>query len=143
MKHGHAFASSLTFRRAAVMIAATLLLGAAATADESGTAIRPFRVAIPDAKLADLRRRIAATNWPEGETVRDSTQGVQLATMQKLARYWETDYDWRKAEARLNAYPQFMTSIDGLDIHFIHVRSKQPNALPVSRMDGLAPSSSS
>src|SRR5690348_16296774 len=106
MKHLQALASSVTFRRAAVMAAALLCLGfwstagrVAATADESGTAIRPFRVAIPDAKLADLRRRIAATNWPEGETVPDTTQGVQLATMQKLARYWETDYDWRKGAA--------------------------------------------
>jgi hypothetical protein len=86
MKHRQVFASSVTFRRAAVVIAAMLLLGVAATADESRIAIRQFRVAIPDAKLADLRRRIAATNWPEGETVRDTTQGVQLATMQKLAR---------------------------------------------------------
>jgi len=94
-------------------------------------AIRPFRVQVPDEALADLRRRIAATHWPEQETVADQSQGVQLATMQDLARYWATDYDWRKAEARLNALPQFTTTIDGLDIHFIHVRSKHPNALPL------------
>jgi pimeloyl-ACP methyl ester carboxylesterase len=94
-------------------------------------AIRPFRIAVPDAELSDLRRRIDATRWPERETVSDQTQGVQLGTMRKLARYWATEYDWRKAQARLNGYHQFITTIDGLDIHFIHVRSKQPNALPV------------
>ena len=81
--------------------------------------------------LVDLRQRIAATRWPEQETVADKSQGVQLATMQELARYWATDYDWRKFEAKLNALPQFMTEIDGLDIHFIHVRSKHENALPL------------
>jgi pimeloyl-ACP methyl ester carboxylesterase len=96
-----------------------------------GNAIRPFRINVPEAALVDLRRRIAATKWPERETVSDATQGVQLATMQKLAKYWTTDYDWRKVEARLNALPQFVTNIDGLDIHFIHVRSKNPNPLPI------------
>ena len=81
--------------------------------------------------LAELRRRINATKWPERETVTDASQGVQLATIQALARYWATDYDWRKCEARLNALPQFITEIDGLDIHFIHVRSKHENALPL------------
>ena len=100
----------------------------AATGDD---AIRPFRIEVPEEALADLRRRIAATNWPERETVADATQGVQLATIQKLARYWATDYDWRKTEAKLNALPNFMTEIDGLDIHFIHVRSKHENALPL------------
>jgi len=95
------------------------------------TAIRPFRVNIPQEALDDLRRRINATKWPEREYVTDQTQGVQLATAQKLARYWATDYDWRKVEARLKAQPQFITEIDGLDIHFIHVRSKHPNALPL------------
>ena len=95
------------------------------------TEIRPFHVNFPEEQLADLRRRIAATQWPDQELVSDATQGVQLATMQKLAHYWATDYDWRKCEARLNALPQFVTNIDGLDIHFIHVRSKNPNALPV------------
>ena len=93
-------------------------------------AIRPFKVNIPEAALVDLRRRIAATKWPERELVSDATQGVQLATMKKLADYW-VNYDWRKTEAKLNSYPQFITNIDGLDIHFIHVRSKNPNALPV------------
>ena len=94
-------------------------------------AVRPFRVNIPNEALADLRRRIVATQWPEKETVSDSSQGVPLATMRELARYWATDYDWRKAEEKLNALPQFITEIDGLDIHFIHVRSKHPNALPM------------
>jgi pimeloyl-ACP methyl ester carboxylesterase len=95
------------------------------------TAIRRLRVHAPESQLIDLKRRIKATRWPERETVTDASQGVQLATMQKLARYWATDYDWRKVEARLNALPQFVTEIDGLDIHFIHVRSKDANALPV------------
>jgi pimeloyl-ACP methyl ester carboxylesterase len=94
-------------------------------------AIRPFHVNVPEAELAEMRRRIQATKWPERETVADATQGVQLATVQQLARYWATDYDWRKVEARLNALPQFITEIDGLDIHFIHVRSKYEGALPL------------
>jgi pimeloyl-ACP methyl ester carboxylesterase len=98
-------------------------------ADKS--AIRPFHVNVPEVELAELRNRINATKWPERETVADATQGVQLATIQALARYWGTDYDWRKVEARLNALPQFITEIDGLDIHFIHVRSKHENALPL------------
>ena len=93
--------------------------------------IRPFRVNFPDADLQEMRRRIEATRWPERETVADASQGVKLATMQKLARYWATEYDWRKVEAKMNSYPQFITTIDGLDIHFIHVRSKHENALPV------------
>ncbi len=95
------------------------------------TAIRPFHVNVPEAELTELRKRISATQWPERETVTDATQGVQLATIQALARYWATDYDWRKIEAKLNALPQFITEIDGLDIHFIHVRSKHDNALPL------------
>src|SRR5438045_2174638 len=95
------------------------------------TAVRPFSVDIPEEKLVDLRQRLAATRWPERETVTDDTQGVQLGTIQELARYWMTDYDWRKCETKLNALPQFMTEIDGLDIHFIHVRSKHENALPL------------
>jgi pimeloyl-ACP methyl ester carboxylesterase len=94
-------------------------------------AVRPFTFRAPDEELADLKRRIVATRWPEKETVSDATQGVQLATTQKLATYWATEYDWRKVEARLNALPQFITTIDGLDIHFIHVRSKHTDALPV------------
>ncbi|MBS0296427.1 MAG: alpha/beta fold hydrolase [Proteobacteria bacterium] len=95
------------------------------------TAIRPFQVKVPDAELADLNHRIKATRWPERETADNDSQGVRLATMQALARYWATDYDWRRCEARLNALPQFVTEIDGLDIHFIHVRSKHASALPV------------
>jgi pimeloyl-ACP methyl ester carboxylesterase len=95
------------------------------------TGIRPFQFNFPDAELTDLRRRVNATRWPERELVNDASQGVQLATMQKLARYWGTDYDWRKGEAKLKALPHFMTEIDGLDIHFIHVRSKHENALPM------------
>jgi Epoxide hydrolase N terminus len=94
-------------------------------------AIRPFQVNFPEAELIELRRRINATKWPERELVEDASQGVRLATMQALARYWGTEYDWRKVEARLNALPQFITEIDGLDIHFIHVRSKHENALPL------------
>jgi hypothetical protein len=99
----------------------------AATRDD----IRPFRINVPEEALLDLRRRINATRWPDRETVADESQGVQLAAMQEIARYWGTDYDWRKAEAKLNALPQFITEIDGLDIHFIHVRSKHENALPL------------
>src|SRR5215510_11502159 len=96
------------------------------------TAIRPFKVErVPDAELADLRRRIEATRFPDRETVADATQGVQLATMERLARYWASEYDWRKCEARLQALPNFITEIDGLDIHFIHVRSKHEGALPL------------
>jgi len=102
-------------------------LVAAPTSD----AIRPFRVNVLEEQLVDLRRRIAGTRWPEKETVADQSQGVQLATIQKLARYWATEHDWRKVEARLNALPQFITEIDGLDIHFIHVRSKHGGALPL------------
>ena len=94
-------------------------------------AIRPFQVNVPEAELTELRRRITATRWPERETVTDQSQGVQLATIQKLARYWATDYDWRKVEAKLQALPHFITEIDGLDIHFIHVRSEHEDALPL------------
>jgi pimeloyl-ACP methyl ester carboxylesterase len=103
-------------------------------AEETGGSesdIRPFHVSYPDTDLADLRRRIKATRWPDRETVSDDSQGVQLATARELAKYWATKYDWRKVEARLNALPQFMTAIDGVDIHFIHVRSKHENALPL------------
>jgi pimeloyl-ACP methyl ester carboxylesterase len=99
--------------------------------ETTATAIRPFRVDVPEEDLVDLRQRITATRWPEKETVDDLSQGLPLATMQKLARYWTTEYDWRKVEERLNALPHFIAEIDGLDIHFIHVRSKHENALPV------------
>jgi pimeloyl-ACP methyl ester carboxylesterase len=100
-----------------------------ATAEDCS--IRPFHINVPEEQLVDLRRRIEATKWPDRELVTDSTQGVQLATMQKLAHYWATDYNWRKEEAKLNALPQFVTTIDGVDIHFIHVRSRNANALPI------------
>ncbi len=105
--------------------------GTSSTNEVEDDAIRPFRFNASDKALTDLRRRIAATKWPSRELVTDASQGVQLATARELARYWQTDYDWRKVEARLNALPQFMTTIDGLDIHFIHVRSNQQNALPL------------
>src|SRR5580698_5406798 len=105
---------------------------AAKTANRADdTSIRPFRIHVPQAALTDLQRRLAATRWPDAETVADRSQGVQLATMKELVRYWQTSYDWRKVEARLNALPQFVTTIDGIDIHFIHVPSKHANALPV------------
>jgi len=131
--------SALTFgastdTRAAGTTASTVLAerDTAEGAPESGVgAIRPFHVNFPEAAIVDLRWRIAAMRWPDRETVTDETQGVPLKTMQSLARYWRSEYDWRRCEARLNALPQFMTEIDGLDIHFIHVRSKHENALPL------------
>jgi pimeloyl-ACP methyl ester carboxylesterase len=105
------------------------------TTDIAGEIV-PFKVAVPDEQLADLRRRVAATRWPSRELVDDRSQGVQLATLQELARYWTTEYDWRKCEARLNALPQFKTEIDGLDIHFIHVKSRHEHALPLIMTHG-------
>jgi pimeloyl-ACP methyl ester carboxylesterase len=121
------------------MVAIGLLMQSTFSNGQTGAAsetaadktIRPFQVHIPEEKLADLKRRIQTTQWPEKEIVSDGSQGVQLATMKALAQYWATDYDWRKIEQRLNALPQFVTNIDGVDIHFIHVRSKHKNALPV------------
>src|SRR5262245_15681242 len=104
--------------------------------DTAASAVRPFRVDIPQADLDDLRRRLAATRLPNMELVDDRSQGVQLATIQELTKYWATDYDWRKAEARLNALPQFTTEIDGVDIHFIHVKSPHENALPLIMTHG-------
>ncbi len=101
-----------------------------------GVAVRPFRIDVPEENLADLRRRILATRWPSKELVEDRSQGVQLATIQELARFWATDYDWRKCEERLNALPQFITEIDGVDIHFIHMRSPHENALPLIMTHG-------
>jgi pimeloyl-ACP methyl ester carboxylesterase len=109
---------------------ASLLLAQPAMAAE-GNAIRPFQVNVPEEDLADLRRRVVATRWPDRETVNDQSQGIQLANIQPLVEYWGTGYDWRKAEAKLNSLPQFTTTIEGLDIYFIHIRSKHPNALPV------------
>jgi pimeloyl-ACP methyl ester carboxylesterase len=107
-----------------------------AAGGNNDTAIRPFRVTVPEQDLAELRRRIAATRWPTKELVGDRSQGVQLVTLRALARYWTTDYDWRKVEARLNALPQFTTTIDGVEIHFIHVRSRHENALPLIMTHG-------
>src|SRR6184192_1631913 len=131
MKTTFAF-GSVIFLAAVITSVVAVQTSAAVTAAQDSTAIRPFTVpSAPQAALDDLRRRIAATRWPEKETVADQSQGVQLATMQKLASYWGRDYDWRKCEAKLKALPNFITTIDGLDIHFIHVRSKNPNALPM------------
>ncbi|MDB6154222.1 MAG: epoxide hydrolase domain protein [Chthoniobacteraceae bacterium] len=121
--------ASLAFAAIAVVAIAAGRPGSIAKEDPE--AIRPFHVSVPEAELAQLRSRIIATKWPEPETVTDQSQGVQLATMKALARYWATDYDWRKCEAKLNALPQFITEIDGVDIHFIHVRSKHQHALPL------------
>ena len=106
------------------------------TTVETATEIRPFHIEIPEAQIDDLRRRIGQTRWPSKELVADRSQGVQLRTLQELARYWVTDYDWRKAEAKLNALPQFTTEIDGVDIHFIHVKSQHENALPLIMTHG-------
>jgi pimeloyl-ACP methyl ester carboxylesterase len=124
----HRFAAACTIASAALFAAPAYPQAVPAP---DANAIRPFRVNVPQAALDDLRRRITTTRWSDGETVSDRSQGVQLASFQETVRYWGTRYDWRKAEAKLNALPQFMTTIDGLDIHFIHVRSKHPNALPV------------
>jgi pimeloyl-ACP methyl ester carboxylesterase len=107
-----------------------------AATDEVGADVRPFEVEIPEAELAELRRRISETRWPSEELVADRSQGVQLATLQALARYWATEYDWRNCEARLNALPQFTTEIDGVEIHFIHIRSRHENALPLIMTHG-------
>src|ERR1700728_2234 len=103
---------------------------------QEDTTVRPFHVEFPEAELTELRRRINATRWPERETVSDDSQGVRLAMMQDLARYWGSDYDWGACEAKLNALPQFKTEIDGLDIHFIHVRSEHADALPLIMTHG-------
>jgi pimeloyl-ACP methyl ester carboxylesterase len=133
-------ASSIPNRRdfLAVSAAAGALnwLAAGALKAAEGDVIRPFRVNIPDEQLVDLRRRIAATRWPDRETVNDRSQGIQLAKLQELVRYWGTGYEWRKAEAKLNALPQFVSKIDGLDIHFINVRSRHPNAMPLIMTHG-------
>lgn len=126
--------SSPSTRRVGLAVLIASVVGVpsvAAAADESETAIRPFRIDVPDEALADLRRRLLATRWPDKETVPDRSQGIQLERLQSLVQYWGADYDWRKIEARLNALPQFVTNIDGVDVHFIHVRSRHKNALPV------------
>ena len=114
----------------AASVSSLLPLHPAKAAAASG-AIRPFQINVPEESLLDLRRRLAATRWPDREIVSDQSQGVQLTTVQELVRYWQSSYDWRKMEARLNALPQFVTEIDGVDIHFIHVRSRHENALPM------------
>ena len=126
----------VAFRGSSVMVAAVVALGISLmSSDRAGvgvlvavaepnTAIRPFRINVPEAELAELRRRVLATRWPDKETVADQSQGIQLAKLQELVRYWGTAYDWRKVEAQLNSLPQFTTTIDGVDIHFIHVRSR-------------------
>jgi pimeloyl-ACP methyl ester carboxylesterase len=124
-------ASALVFVTSAPADASDLAAEQGAGGAGTGEAIRPFHFKASEAELADLRRRVAATRWPERETVTDTTQGVQLATTRELARYWATNHDWRKVEARLNALPQFITQIDGVDIHFIHVRSRHEHALPI------------
>jgi pimeloyl-ACP methyl ester carboxylesterase len=121
---------------ASVAAAALTALPAGLANAVEGDAIRPFRVDIPEQDLVDLRRRIAATRWPDRETVDDQSQGIQLAKIRPLVEYWGTGYDWRKAEAKLNALPQFVTRIDGVDIHFVHVRSKHPDALPLIMTHG-------
>src|SRR5687767_2587776 len=120
-------ATTSTSTKASVATAATTK--SRPTTDKS--AIRPFRARVSDTDIADMKRRLASTRWPDKETVADQSQGAQLATLQELVRYWATDYDWRKGEARLNAFPQFKTKIDGLDIHFIQVKSRHPNAMPL------------
>jgi pimeloyl-ACP methyl ester carboxylesterase len=133
-------ASSIPNRRDFLAVSAAAgalnVLAADALKAAEGDVVRPFRVNIPDEQLVDLRRRIAATRWPDRETVNDRSQGIQLAKLQELVRYWGTSYDWRKAEAKLNALPQFVSKIDGLDIHFINVRSRHPNAMPLIMTHG-------
>ncbi|RWM94368.1 MAG: epoxide hydrolase [Mesorhizobium sp.] len=132
-------ARSLTRREVLVATAAAGAVGllpGTLSAAAGDTSIRPFTVNIPQQDIDELRRRIMATRWPDQETVANRSQGIQLARLQEIVRYWGTEYDWRKAEAKLNALPQFMTEIDGLDIHFLHIRSKQPNALPLIMTHG-------
>jgi pimeloyl-ACP methyl ester carboxylesterase len=129
-------ATSATRRDLIAISAAAGAISLLPTPSAVASEIRPFRIHFPEAEVIDLRRRLAATRWPDRETVNDQSQGVQLAKLQELVRYWGTDYDWRKAEAKLNALPQFMTTIDGVDIHFIHVRSRHPNAMPLIMTHG-------
>ena len=132
--HARTDGSRTTPKKHPTTLSAAIQQNTGKTADQD--AIQPFRASIPEAEIVDLRRRLAATRWPDKETVADQSQGVQLAALQELVRYWSTAYDWRKAEAKLNALPQFMTRIDGQDIHFIHVRSRHPNALPLVIVHG-------
>src|SRR3712207_3144143 len=124
-------AASALAGTASMLLADRAAAGSASPRARAHAALRPFRFRASDAALADLRRRVLATKWPSRELVPDPSQGVQLATMQKVARYWATDYDWRRGEAKMNAFPQFMTDIDGVGVHFVHVRSKHEEALPI------------
>ena len=119
-----------------MLLPAALVAAARLPSSDDDSSVRPFQVHVREEALVDLRRRLATTRWPDAETVADASQGAQLAKLQELVRYWSTDYDWRKAEAQLNALPQFTTTIDGLDIHFIHVRSRHPDAMPVIIVHG-------
>ncbi len=128
--------SETSFTRRAVLVASAAVAAVNATMIHAASAadavtVRPFKVNVPEGELVDLRRRLQATRWPDSETVADQSQGAQLAKLQELVRYWATDYDWRKGEAKLNAFPQFITTVDGVDVHFIHVRSRHANALPL------------
>ncbi|WP_163880028.1 epoxide hydrolase family protein [Rhizobium laguerreae] len=139
LKHRDVSRRSLLSGFAAAGITAVLLprtSDAADVVDDASGTIRPFKAEVPEAALADLGRRLAETRWPDGETVMDRSQGVQPDRLKELVRYWQSSYDWRKAESRLNAFPQFLTTIDGLDIHFIHVRSRHENALPLIMTHG-------
>ena len=127
----------------AAISAFSLLAMHPSVASREGEAIRPFSIHIPEAELVDLRRRIVATRWPDRETVNDQSQGIPLAKLKPLVEHWGTGYDWRKAEAKINALPQFMTEIDGVDVHFIHVRSKHADALPLIMTHGWPGSVSS
>jgi hypothetical protein len=111
-------------------------MSASTTAAAASTLIRPFHISVPEAEIDQLRRRVNATRWPDRETVEDRSQGAQLAKFQELVRYWGTEYDWRRAEAKLNALPQFVTEIDGLDIQFAHIQSRHPDALPLVMTHG-------
>ncbi|MBY5539763.1 epoxide hydrolase [Rhizobium leguminosarum] len=139
LKHRDVSRRSLLSGFAAAGITAVLLprtSDAADVVDDASGTIRPFKAEVPEAALADLGRRLAETRWPDGETVMDRSQGVQPDRLKELVRYWQSSYDWRKAESRLNAFPQFLTTTDGLDIHFIHVRSRHENALPLIMTHG-------
>ena len=127
----HTYAQTMTAPTPTQTVSSTQVSTAKSKTTVENSAIRPFSVNIPENQLLDLKRRVRATRWPEKETVADESQGVRLATIQALARYWATEYDWRRVEAKLNSYPQFVTNIDGLDIHFIQVRSKEKNAMPL------------
>ena len=129
-------ATSMAFSAASAATGAFAMLRPPSATGPDDTSVRPFRVAVDREALVDLRRRLAATRWPSAETVADTSQGVRLATLRSLVRYWATDYDWRKGEARLNAVPQLVTTIDGLDIQFAHIRSRHADAMPLIMTHG-------